>query len=336
MGARRLLAALGAALFLAACGLGDTGGGGSVPSPSASASGSGAATPRASASAAAGCRLPVASADAPTDGNVAHGAAGHGGFVQLPGGAFTADPQSLGTYDLPFHRWLPVPRAWVSPDGTRYAWPEYRSVTGPATGIIHVTDAASGADRAFTVPAPSMPVSYETAGVYITHVIPNSDAPAQGLSLLNPASGALKQVVADGSWRALGTDTAYTVDLDSSAAPPAEPGPGAGNRLRSLDLATGTAHNVQTFPATNVTILGTQGNVPVLLLQTTDRAQVKAGTASLYDQPANQPPPAAPLVVDGTTLWLSGAGAVWRSTAGGTFAKLAVPLQFAVVAGACR
>lgn len=332
MAASRVLAALAAALALGACGLGGPPAASPTPTPPSTAS----PTPHASASTSASCRLPVAAGDGPTDGNPAHGTAGHGGFVALPGGTFTADPASLGSYDLAVRKWVPVPRAWISPDGTKYVWPEYRSVTGPATGIIHVTDAASGADRSLTVPAPSMPVSYESAGVYITRVIPNSDAPAQGLSLLDPASGALKQVIADGSWRAIGTDSAYGVDLDASAPPPAQAGPGAGNRLRSVELATGTPHNLETFPGTNVTILGTQGNLPVLLLLRADRAQVRAGTATLYDQPAADPPPSPPLVIDGSTLWLGGAGAVWRSVGGAAFQKITVPLQFSSVAGSCR
>src|SRR5215475_3877115 len=93
------------------------------------------------------CRLPIASGDAPVDGRTADGTAGHGGFVRVPGGAFTADPASLGTYDRAVSRWLPVFRAWVSPDGTKYAWSEYRTATGPVTGIVHVVDAASGAEH---------------------------------------------------------------------------------------------------------------------------------------------------------------------------------------------
>ena len=335
MGASRLLAAAAALIALAGCSLGQ--------SPSASASPNSSSTPTTGRSAAptastagSSCRLPVASADAPTDGNAAHGTAGHGGFIQLPGGAFTADPQSLGTYDAAVHRWLPVPRAWVSPDGTRYAWPEYRSTSGPATGIIHVTEATSGTDHALTVPAPSMPVSFETAGVYVTRVIPNSDAPGQGLGLLDPQSGVLKQVIADGSWAAIAGTLAYGVDNDASAPGPTVPGPGGGNRLRSVDLGTGTVQPVQTFPSTLVSIAGVQGTTPVLLLQGADRTQVRAGSAVLYDQPRTDPAPAPPVVVDGTTLWMGGAGAVWRSTAGGSFQKLAVPLQFAAVAGACR
>lgn len=307
--------------------------------PAAASPAAPASTPRGAPAASptpAPCRLPVASGDAPVDGNAAHGVAGHGGFLELPGGTFTADPQSLGSYDLALHRWLPVPRAWVSPDGSKYAWPEYRRVDGPATGIIHVTDAASGADHAINVPAPSMPVSYEAAGIYIARVVPNSDAPPSGLSLLDPATEALRQVSPDGAWRVIAGGTAYGVDLDSAAAAPAQTGPGAGNRLRALDLATGTARAVQTVPGASLQVLGAAGADVILVVLTADHTQVRVGSATLYDQPPGQPAPGPPAVVDGSTIWLSGTGAAWRSVAGGQFQKLASPLQLTQVAGACR
>lgn len=338
MAADRLLAGAGVALALAGCSIGaapGAGPAGPTPSPSVAAS----ATPAPSGTpppAAAACRLPVAAGDAPLDGNPAHGAAGHGGFLQLPGGSFSADPQSLGSYDLALHKWLPVPRAWVSPDGTKFAWPEYRSAPGPATGIIHVTDAAGGGDHPIAVPSASMPISYEAAGIYVARVVPNSDAPPQGLSLLDPATGALKQVTPDGAWRWVAGGSAYAVDLDPAAAPPAQAGPGSGNRLRALDLGSGAARNVQTVPGASLQVLGEQGGNLILLVLTADRAQVRVGGATLYDQPAAQPPPASPAVVDGATIWLSGAGAAWRSIGGRPFEKIASPLQLTQVAGACR
>ena len=284
----------------------------------------------------AACRLPVASGDAPADGNPAHGTVGHGGFVSFPGATFTIDPESSGTYDLALHRWLPVPHAWVAPDGTKYAWPEYRTASGPTTGIIHITDALSGTDHTVNVPAPSMPVSWEPAGLYITRVVPNSDAPPQGLSLLDPASGALRQITPDGAWTVIGSDAAYGADLDHTIALPPSGGPGAANRVRSVRLDSGAVSVVGSFPGQQVQLLGAQGSNAVLVVSDATHAQVRIGAATVSDQPAANPPPVWPADVDGTTVWISGINAVWRSVAGGSLEKIGTPLQFSQVAGACR
>lgn len=337
---RRLLAAAAVAILATAC----AGGSGAGPAASvapASASPSGRPAANASPTAAptaASCRLPVASGDAPSDGNSAHGTAGHGGFITVPGGAFSIDSASLATYDLAAARWLPVGRAWVAPDGRRYAYPEYRSGSGPVTGIIHVVDVAGGADHPLTVPAPSAPISWENAGIYLARVVPNSDAPPQGLSLLDPASGQLRQISADGRWTAIGTGAAYGTDLDSSIAGPSGPGLGAANRLRKLDLATGTASTVQPYPGLNVQILGMHGDTPILMtIDGAGQETVADGSARLYQGPSSGNAPAAPVVVDGSTVWLSGGGAVWRSAGGAPAVAISAPtLQFAVAAGACR
>jgi hypothetical protein len=177
----------------------------------------------------------VASGDAPADGNPSHGTKGRGGFLDLSSGTFTTDPNSLASYDLAVGKWLPVPRAWISPDGLRYAYPEYRVGPGPATGLIHVVDARTGADRALAVPAPSMPISFEGAGVYIVRVIPNSGAGPQGLAVLDTGSGSVHQLQAGGLWEYVGGNFAFGRDVDASIPPPPA-GPLAANRVNQLNL----------------------------------------------------------------------------------------------------
>jgi hypothetical protein len=254
----------------------------------------------------------------------------------VPGGAFTADPQSLANYDLGAHKWLPVPHAWVSPDGTKYAWPEYRTASGPVTGIIHVTDVATGTDHSITVPAPSIVVSWETAGIYISRVVPNSDAPPQGLSLVDPASEALHQITPDGAWRAIGDSWAYGADLDATIAPPPGSGPGASNRLRKVRLDTGAITTAGSYPGVQIQVLGAQGADVLMVLTSATRSQVMLGSSQIYDQPASSPAPTGPAQWDGTTVWLSGMNAVWRSVAGAPLEKIASPLSFTQVGGACR
>jgi hypothetical protein len=73
------------------------------------------------------CKLPV----------YLGGAQGSGGFISFPDGRVASDDTSnvvtpggywFGlTYDSAVKRWLPVPRAWVSPDGTIYFFAEPRA-----------------------------------------------------------------------------------------------------------------------------------------------------------------------------------------------------------------
>ena len=96
------------------------------------------------------CRLPVSGAEP-----------GSGGFLALPGGAFTADPASNValrgqpdtsglrrgyTYDAEHLKWLPVPRDWVMPDLSSYVYigTEYPHVSNQPA--LHRVNVASGAD----------------------------------------------------------------------------------------------------------------------------------------------------------------------------------------------
>jgi len=237
-----------------------------------------------------------------------------------------------------------VPRSWISPDGRRYAYPEYRSAIGPVTGVIHVVDVAGGADRAFSVPAPSMPISFEADGVYIARVIPNSDAAPIGLSLLDPGTGALRQLASQGAWTLISGRTAYGGTLDTSLPMPGHAGgPGQANRLLSLNLDTGAVTAVRAFPGELVQLFAVAGSDLVLGVSSGDRFAIQAGTATLYqgpalggERPGGPPHPAPPVVVDGDTIWFSGAGAVWRSVGRAPATSIPVPLQYAQVAGTCR
>jgi hypothetical protein len=88
------------------------------------------------------CRLPISD-----------GTSGSGGFITFPGGQLAADASSqvkvpgpaaggrssFGlSYDRGYHKWLPVPYDWVSPDGTRYVYPmgTTLAVVSVATGAI--------------------------------------------------------------------------------------------------------------------------------------------------------------------------------------------------------
>jgi hypothetical protein len=326
--------ALAGFLALAACSAGGNGSAVASPTPSATPAPS---TPSASATPAA-CKLPVASGDAPTDGNPAHGQAGSGGFLQMPGGTFTKDSQSLAAYDSAAKKWLPVPRAWVSPDGTHYAWGENRTAAGPVTGIIHVVEVATGSDKTFSVPAPSQPLSYEAGGIFVTRIVPNSDAPPQGLAKIDPSTGAFQQITADGAWGALGGGFAFGEDVDSSAPTSSVESLGPKyNRVRKLDLATGAVTPVQTYPGSLVGVFGVVGTTPIVGVQTADRHFQIQVPAVIYDKPASAAEPNGTLVIDGSEVWFGGQGAIYHWNGTGQLSDpISVPVQLAIPAGACR
>jgi hypothetical protein len=324
---------LAGVLLLSSCSAGGNGSG-SAPTPAASATTLATATPSKSAS----CKLPVASGDAPTDGNPAHGQAGSGGFLGLPGGAFTKDPQSLAAYDSAVSKWLPVPRAWISPDGTHYVWPENQPGGGPVTGIIHVVEIATGADKTFYVPAPSMPVSYEASGVFVTRIVPSSDAPPQGLSKLDPGTGDFKQLAADGNWAALGGGFAFGGDVDKSVAQPPAAGPGElFNRVRKLELATGNVTPLQSYAGSSVRVLGVIGINPIVGIHAANGHFQVQVPAVIYDKVSGQSDPTDPIVVDGTTVWFSGQQGIFKWNGSGQLSDpIPVPVPLAIPVGACR
>ena len=126
---RRIAASLGIliGLTLSACQSGGSNGSSTSPSP---------------VGVALRCKLPIS-----------NGVPGSGGFISFPEAIFTADKAShvtlpgpaLGgrqafglSYDRASAKWLPVPPDWVSPDGTRYAYPSADAieVISVATGTV--------------------------------------------------------------------------------------------------------------------------------------------------------------------------------------------------------
>jgi hypothetical protein len=286
----------------------------------------------------ASCKLAVASGDAPIDGRTADGSAGHGGFVQIPGGTFSADPASLGTYDRAVSRWLPVIRAAVSPDGTKYAWGDRPPVSGPVTGTIHVVDATTSADHPILVPAPSAVVSYESEGVYVTRVIPNSGAPPQGMVLVDPMAGTFHQIIADGTWAVIGGGFAFGQDVDPAVPLPSSAGPGAANRVRKLDLHTGAVTNVASYPGATVFVVGSSGATPLVGITTGSTYTVSMGASTVFSGGTGPAAPIGTVVVDGSTIWLgSQNGTVYRWQGSGPATSVATTSVSGLqVAGACR
>ena len=186
---------------------------------------------------------------------------GLSGFVAYPGGDFTPDPSSDLThspyrganasvigygpaYDAAMRRWLPVPRALVSPDGGTYAYGELLyppappspasgpRMVAPAGTRIHIVDVASAADRVVLDSHEFWTaVAYSGNHVYLIHGCPECGSGDGGLWTVDASSGVIEQVAAaDAStqymWTVVGTAAAWATD------------PHGG--LARLDLATST------------------------------------------------------------------------------------------------
>jgi hypothetical protein len=121
------------------------------------------------------------------------------------------------TYDAKYSKWLPVPYAWVSPDGSRYAY--------PLNGDIYVESVSGGAQLALGAGQRYSVLDVENDGVYVT-AIPNP-----GLWFL-PYSGAAKQMTGAGFWQAASHGAAY--GTATSSVPQ-----GAANAILKLDLKSG-------------------------------------------------------------------------------------------------
>ena len=292
------------------------------------------------------CRLPIASGLPPLTGIAPQVARGQGGFLSLPAGTFTSDPNSLASYDWAIDKWLPVQAHWISPDGSQYAWPEYSSPSDPPRSFIHVVDARTGADRALAVPAPSVPVSFETSGIYLTRIAPASEAIGTGLALLDPASGNLRQLIPDGHWELVSGSRAYGGDLDPSIPQATLPREIANNRIRQVNLSTGNISTYLSRGGAALDVLGLNSdNLPLVGVSdlsgykvvvysgsASDFTELFAGSLNALDNPTG------PTATSGGVSWLSsGAGAVWLLDATRTLHRVAASSpQHAIVAGSCH
>lgn len=156
---------------------------------------------------------------------------GAAGFLVFPGGTFITDPASnisplptsspnpaspspVGwegltpplSYDRAFSKWLPVPASWVSPDGSRYAYPTANAIY--VQNVPSNTHLVLGEGQAWSI------VAVLEEGVY-------ASAPdAAGLWWL-PYSGSPRQISARGYWEAATAEAAYGTEdrVDPLGAP---------------------------------------------------------------------------------------------------------------------
>jgi hypothetical protein len=205
------------------------------------------------------CRLPVVSS--PVEGSL--GIAFHGGSVAFPTAQLAEDPAGTMHYRnaqadfatdatpvlygdgvVPFYdraqsRWVPARARQSLADGSAYAYTIYSPQTGLYTAFV--VNVATGSSRSYDVPSIFSPevADFGPAGVYIVSASALG-GPAQGVWLLNPATGALKQLAQLANVWAVRDGYAWIGRFDSrdkTVWPPSELAPA--NSLVKIDLATG-------------------------------------------------------------------------------------------------
>ncbi len=182
----------------------------------------------------------------------------------MPSGAFAVDAASSGGFDHQQSRWLPTSYFAISPDGSRYAYAEPATASPgggpPLAGVVHIIDVATGTDHPAAIPGPVAVVAWTATGIYVEAIVPQSDAPPAGLSVINPVTNAFDhQVTSTGFWQIVGDHFAYGANVDpADPSPPVQNGPGPvpGDRIEKLDLASGTVTHVVTINGNRVFPVG--------------------------------------------------------------------------------
>jgi hypothetical protein len=288
------------------------------------------------------CRLPLYA-----------GPSGSGGFLSFPSGQWTADPRSnvslpsppadftpppqgpgyqggsfqALTYDRAYSKWLPIPRALVSPDGKRYAYTYFGS------SGVYVVDVTTGAQIELGEGQKWQPIDTEAEGVY-AEVINASGQQASGLWLL-PFSGSPREITTDGYWSVVGAGAAY--GTSSSAVPQ-----GAANTIVRVDLKTGAIQSWFTVQNGQSQVIGTDnaGNpiiqdfvfFPNAFPSNNSQIWIVPGLAKGYVIENNPPFNSGP-VADSHGIWFPGGNQTFLFVPGqGTFVAANVGGQ---IAGDC-
>lgn len=233
---------------------------------------------------------------------ISSGRPSSGGWITFPGGTFTADPgsnvtlsggQSFGLAQvLAMNKWVPVPRNWVSPDGTKYAYFLFDGY------VIHVVQ--PGRPDLLLPPPPRQTsdlswsiLSTTNTSVYVISSL--GFAPQAGLWKV-PFSGPPQEVSASGYWTAM--DERYVYGTMTSSVPQ-----GAANTISRLDLSTNQSTPIFTQPGMQSTAVGVDqdGNAVILAVKPNEQVTFPAvfqiwiarstGPVKLYETEALIPPP---------------------------------------------
>ena len=194
----------------------------------------------------------------------------------------------VGYYDAAARRFLPVPRANVSPDGSRYVYMDYTQGGLYAFGQLHVVDVATGRDRTIDLPAAQYEIfDFSTDGIYFT-IGPYGQR--AGVMLLNPDSGATRQVFQDGYVLAVANGEAWLAvneqDLHPTAPLPGGEGNAVGpvlNVLQRRDLKSGQVTEWLRRPltASSFQLLAVYSGTPALLVYLGDANDPRWNTGTV-------------------------------------------------------
>jgi len=332
------------------------------PPPTANSSPSSSPSPSAKVSPLAlSCRLPVAAADAPADGNALHGTTGSGGFVTFPSASFSKDPRSQTTFDAKSGKWLPVPRAWVWP-GALYAF-----VVNSPEPVVHVVVIFTGSDNAFPITdkvassartsvGPMAMLAFEPQAIYLVHSIPNSDAPPRGLAWMDASGWSYLDPVAgttpDESYLAVHNGFAYQATNGRGADTIPQNGPRPywneifAHRISTSSMDRGVYGGAYRDNAW-LRLLGFDGGEQAVM-SAESATEYAVYTGALFGQqaptrvfsgrPGDPNNPIGPVVGDGSGIWFgSNSGMVWYYPGGGVplLPVAVVPFSPVRVAGPC-
>jgi hypothetical protein len=295
-----------------------------------------------------------------------------GGFIDAATGIFTPDPHSVmvydsateltrtpdqpylyssggrdfamaaATYDAPQHRWLPVPRELVSPDGAAYAY----AVAQPgANQGMHVVNVGTGADRIVpgTTGSPDARgehygvIAYQPDGIYLNRV---GQLGGVGLWLLTPATGAVAQVSTDapGVGVFVAGKQAWWTALSANPYASSDP------HVTHQYLTGVVGQHGETWfqrPGTGLHLLGVDAGRAIVLAQSASDELWQLTTPNDSKTVSTMPndpsfPELVPFktaVLDAAGWWIGSRTGVFLATAGGEF--LQASTTPAVVVGAC-
>lgn len=229
-----------------------------------------------------------------------------GGFLVFPDGTYASDPGSYETFDFANHnlrttvdpafhgpqdysmdqpvfdarssRWLPVPRASVSPDGSSYVYSQYlyppnasaTSLPPPIGSMIRLVTIGTGEDKVIYQGSPYDVVGWQQEGVYLRRPCTDANCQSGGGLWLLPGSGAPQLVAAPPAqvssirqvpmWSALGGGAAWALAAD--------PTDGNLDRLLRHDLMGGTETVWFSRPrSTWMSLLGIDSGAPMLAVR---------------------------------------------------------------------
>jgi len=239
-----------------------------------------------------------------------------------------------GSYDRAARRWLPVSRDNVRSDGLAYAYAEgYKAKPSDqleSLTRIHVVSLADGNDRVIFSGGPYAVLAYEPEGIYIVGVHYYAGESSNGLWRLDPASGAVVSISANGYFVHVGGGVGWT--LDRGIQPFV---------LTRLDLKTGATQ--VWADVTNVawlSFVGVDGSGNPFVLQSSLSGGGQPDVLVMFTSPMNGTPIAngnfsLSSITDAHGSWFSGPDGIYLYSSGTMRRVSSITSGWGYPAGAC-